>query len=188
MKRFIKMATGLATIIALSLSMNMVIFASEGEIMVNGYIGDRSSVVKYHIAYDANGGTGGYVGVDITPGEAEVILSVDETGIIREGYTFTEWNTAPDGSGTSYRSSDTIILNSNVTFYAQWEGKLQSDGPVDTAGTGTPSSGDVNSSLVQTGDTSNISLWIYIFGISSTVLVFLLWMYRWNKLNVKKVK
>jgi uncharacterized repeat protein (TIGR02543 family) len=49
----------------------------------------------------------------------------------RDGYTFTGWNTAIDGSGTSYQDKDTIDVtqefllslgeNATLTLYAQWE-------------------------------------------------------------------
>ena len=41
----------------------------------------------------------------------------------REGYTFREWNTKPDGSGTSYYPDQTINRSSNLTLYAIWRGE-----------------------------------------------------------------
>lgn len=38
----------------------------------------------------------------------------------REGYKFTVWNTAQDGSGTTYAPGAEITLSENVTLYAQW--------------------------------------------------------------------
>ncbi len=38
----------------------------------------------------------------------------------REGYKFTVWNTAQDGSGTPYAPGAEITLSENVTLYAQW--------------------------------------------------------------------
>ena len=38
----------------------------------------------------------------------------------REGYKFTGWNTAQDGSGTPYAPGAEITLSENVTLYAQW--------------------------------------------------------------------
>ena len=37
----------------------------------------------------------------------------------RAGYTFTGWNTATDGTGTAYKTGDTIKAD-NMTLYAQW--------------------------------------------------------------------
>ncbi len=38
----------------------------------------------------------------------------------RDGYKFTGWNTAQDGSGTAYAPGAEITLSENVTLYAQW--------------------------------------------------------------------
>ena len=39
----------------------------------------------------------------------------------REGYNFTGWNTAANGSGTDYADKATVNLTENTTLYAQWE-------------------------------------------------------------------
>jgi len=40
----------------------------------------------------------------------------------KEGYDFTGWNTAKDGSGTDYQPGDTIgLTEAEITLYAQWE-------------------------------------------------------------------
>lgn len=46
---------------------------------------------------------------------------------VREGYTFKGWNTAANGSGTSYKAGDKIQVKSNTTTtrYAQWEEKAE---------------------------------------------------------------
>lgn len=38
----------------------------------------------------------------------------------RENYTFDGWNTAADGSGTSYADGASITLTADTTLYAQW--------------------------------------------------------------------
>jgi uncharacterized repeat protein (TIGR02543 family) len=50
-------------------------------------------------------------------------VAVSSTVPTREGYTFTGWNTAEDGSGTNYSGGDTVTLpNSGTdTLYAQWQ-------------------------------------------------------------------
>jgi len=74
----------------------------------------------YHVSYDANGGKGSYSGPGTAPGETDTVLSLKETEISRTGYTFTGWNTEPDGSGYSYALEDNIVVDDNVTLYAQW--------------------------------------------------------------------
>lgn len=39
----------------------------------------------------------------------------------RTGYSFTGWNTAADGTGTSYSAGDTVAITGNMTLYAQWD-------------------------------------------------------------------
>lgn len=38
----------------------------------------------------------------------------------REGYTFTGWNTAFDGSGMTYQPNDELTLTADTVLYAQW--------------------------------------------------------------------
>lgn len=40
---------------------------------------------------------------------------------VREGFTFKEWNTAQDGSGSSFKPTDTYALDADVRLYAIWE-------------------------------------------------------------------
>ena len=72
------------------------------------------------LTYDAQGGVGepgdqsGDAGSDVT---------VSSTVPTRDGYTFTGWNTAADGSGTGYSGGDAFTLPSSGsdTLYAQWQ-------------------------------------------------------------------
>ena len=56
-------------------------------------------------------------------GDAASDVTVSTTEPTRAGYTFTGWNTAADGTGTSYAGNDSYTLpNSGTdTLYAQWE-------------------------------------------------------------------
>lgn len=75
------------------------------------------ALTSYTIAYNANGGSDApanqtkYYGVDLTL--SDVIPT-------RSGYTFVNWNTAANGTGTSYSSSGTYTANAGTTLYAQW--------------------------------------------------------------------
>lgn len=79
-----------------------------------------SELLYFHVNYDANGGTGSHTGPDVKPGKEDTVLTLADTGISYQGYTFTGWNTKPDGSGDSYAPGDKITLNKDVTLYAQW--------------------------------------------------------------------
>ena len=72
------------------------------------------------LEYDPRGGSG--EPGDQT-GDAASDVTVSTTVPTRAGYTFTGWNTAADGSGTSYAGDDTYTLpNSGTdTLYAQWQ-------------------------------------------------------------------
>ena len=71
----------------------------------------------YNISYFANGGTGNsYV-------ETAVLAqnySIKANSFARGGYTFNGWNTAANGSGTSYAPGTVIVISNNVNLYAQW--------------------------------------------------------------------
>ncbi len=52
--------------------------------------------------------------------------SVDPTSLTAARttkYTFKEWNTAQDGSGTSYKAGSSQTINEDITLYAQWTSK-----------------------------------------------------------------
>lgn len=49
------------------------------------------------------------------------VVNVPACGYICNGYIFTGWNTAADGSGTAFAVKDTFSPTGDVTLYAQWE-------------------------------------------------------------------
>ncbi len=71
----------------------------------------------YTVTFNANGGTGAPSEQTKTYGTD---LTLSSTVPTREGYTFTGWNTAQDGSGTSYAAGASYTANAEVTLYAQW--------------------------------------------------------------------
>ena len=76
----------------------------------------------YTVSYNANGGTSAPSSQTKTYGTALTLRTGKPT---RAGYTFKNWNTKKDGSGTSYASGGSYKTNSAVTLYAQWtENKL----------------------------------------------------------------
>ena len=73
------------------------------------------------VTFDANGGTldsDGDTGTDVYVGLNKTLASASAPTPTQPGYTFVNWNTQPDGSGTSYTSSSTIP--GSMTLYAQW--------------------------------------------------------------------
>ena len=74
--------------------------------------------IVYTVQYDANDGINA---PDSQAKEYGVDLVLSSTQPTREGYTFVEWNTEEDGSGTSYDPGDTYTANASVVLYAQWD-------------------------------------------------------------------
>ena len=72
----------------------------------------------YTVSYDGNGSTSGSVSAQ--SGLYGTVLTLRGNAFLRDGYTFTGWNTASGGSGTSYSGSGTMTVTGNVTLYAQW--------------------------------------------------------------------
>ena len=76
-----------------------------------------SATPVYIINYDANGGSGA---PDEQVKNDGSNLTLSSTVPTREGYTFAGWNTAADGSGTSYAAGGTYTTDDDATLYAQW--------------------------------------------------------------------
>ncbi len=77
----------------------------------------------YTVTYNGNGSTGGSVPTDSNTYNISAEVTVlGNTGIlVQTGYVFTGWNTAANGSGSSYSDGGTFAMGgSNVTLYAQW--------------------------------------------------------------------
>ena len=73
----------------------------------------------YTVTYDANGGTGTLEDSN-SPYDNGSTVTVLANTFTRDGYTFSNWNTAADGSGTGYDADDTFTITANTTLYAQW--------------------------------------------------------------------
>ena len=76
--------------------------------------------ISYNVTYNANGGSGTLIDTN-SPYHSGVTVLVLENNFTNDGYTFKNWNTKADGSGTSYSAGERFSINSNVTLYAQWE-------------------------------------------------------------------
>lgn len=79
----------------------------------------------YIVTYYGNGNTGGTVPTDIQPYApgAPVAVKGNTGNLVKTGYTFAGWNTAPNGGGLgTYNPGDTFPMSpSNVPLYAQWK-------------------------------------------------------------------
>lgn len=72
----------------------------------------------YTIQYNANNGSGAPSSSTKTHATA---LKLSTTIPTRPGYTFVNWNTASNGTGTSYAAGATFTREADTTLYAQWE-------------------------------------------------------------------
>ena len=88
-----------------------------GNIPTEGLIA-KWSPVEHTVTFNANGGTGGPTTQTKTYGASLLLTSEKPT---RDGFTFKEWNTSVDGTGTVYQPGGYYSADEDVTLYAQWE-------------------------------------------------------------------
>lgn len=77
--------------------------------------GDYEGYTGLAVFFDANGGEG-----HIDPILTESTATIPDNAFSLAGHTFVGWNTAPDGSGTSYSVGQSVTLSENLTLYAIW--------------------------------------------------------------------
>ena len=87
-----------------------------------------TDIIRYTIAYDANGGSGTVESQEKTTGENIVLRENDFTAPSDDEYeySFKEWNTKSDGTGMSFGNGTellaelSVIDGDTVTLYAIW--------------------------------------------------------------------
>ena len=98
--------------------------AKAGDVInyVNGVWGGEAPV-ELTVTFEANGSAEYPVVGTMDPQTvyAKTNTELNANSFTREGYNFTGWNTAVDGSGTDYANKATVNLTENTTLYAQWE-------------------------------------------------------------------
>jgi uncharacterized repeat protein (TIGR02543 family) len=77
-----------------------------------------SATPQYTVTYIANGATGTIPSQTYPGGVQATILG--QSTLTRPGYTFLGWNTAANGTGSVYTPTSSVVINSNITLYAQW--------------------------------------------------------------------
>ena len=109
---------------------DMVVAAADDGKYVAGTGSSWSAFPTYSVTYNANGdgagnatGTTGSVPTDASSPYAcgSTVTVLGKNTLAKSGYTFTGWNTAPGGGGTSYAKDATFTISANTTLYAQWE-------------------------------------------------------------------
>ena len=112
---------------------NFGFYNSSSTLLNNGTVGESRQIcgdnyffnIHYYanthtVSYNANGGSGAPGSQTKTYG---VAMNVSSTRPTRTGYTFTGWNTASNGTGTTYAAGANYPHDQNggtVTLYAQW--------------------------------------------------------------------
>ncbi|MCR4647790.1 MAG: DUF4214 domain-containing protein [Lachnospiraceae bacterium] len=96
--------------------------ASEG-LITGGTISEKIKMIRelniYSITYNSNQGTGNKI-IQYYDGSIPENLILEENRFNRKGYSFVNWNTKEDGSGTSY--NEEADRNTGVIeLYAQWK-------------------------------------------------------------------
>jgi uncharacterized repeat protein (TIGR02543 family) len=71
-------------------------------------------------SFSANGGSGTISSISGVPGSNLVVPG--QTGLIRVGFTLTDWNTNANGSGTNYRMGQNVTITGSTLLFAQWSG------------------------------------------------------------------
>ncbi|MBE5773513.1 MAG: hypothetical protein E7337_06230, partial [Clostridiales bacterium] len=78
---------------------------------------DENDLQRIIIGLDPNGGEGEMACIDVESGNACIL---PENGFTYEEMNFICWNTAADGTGTSYLPGDEVTFETACTLYAQW--------------------------------------------------------------------
>lgn len=141
---------------------------------INGNWATLYSNPKITVSYDPNGGSG-TMSDSNSPYVHGASVTVMENAFIRENYDFTGWNTASDGSGKSYSAGDNFTIEDDIILYAQW--KKNSVTPTDPTEPTNPakpvepakpaeSNPNTGATVPQTGDGTNVFLWLTLLVVS----------------------
>ena len=77
----------------------------------------------WSVTYNGNGNTSGSVPNDNTEYNStnNTVTVLGNTGTLaKTGYTFSDWNTKADGTGTGYEEGDEFEISANTILFAQW--------------------------------------------------------------------
>jgi uncharacterized repeat protein (TIGR02543 family) len=86
------------------------------------YLDQLSRRLQPAVIYRGNGATAGTAPVDAAspyaPGATVTVLGAGS--LVKTGFAFAGWNTAPDGSGTTYAAVSSFAITGSTYLYAQW--------------------------------------------------------------------
>jgi uncharacterized repeat protein (TIGR02543 family) len=122
-----------------------------------------TAALSYTVTFNSNGQSG-----SMSPeSESSPTALTSNTFTPAIGYVFSGWNTAANGSGTTYANGATYSFGASITLYAQWLA-IQADdnwtGYIDTGGTFSAVSGNWVVPTVTCTETAYSSQWVGIDG------------------------
>ena len=120
-----------------------------------GFVNPDFVETAYDLSYDLNGSENEKTAAfDTVQHVTEANVTAEQP--VRKGYSFVGWNTAKDGSGTSYAAGDKVELTAPVTLYAQWKKDEPAPKPSDNKPADKPAkkSKSGKKALPMTGDAS----------------------------------
>lgn len=77
---------------------------------------------RFRVTYNENTSTGGFVPMDIIhyASGATVNVQANSLSLVKSGHKFVGWNTASDGTGTSYAPRRTFAIAADQSLFAHW--------------------------------------------------------------------
>jgi parallel beta-helix repeat protein len=87
---------------------------------------DEVAITTYTVTYNGNGNTSGSVPTDGSSpyNSGSTVTVLGNTGsLVKTGYKFSSWNTATNGTGTTYAAASTFTISGDTILYAQWTKK-----------------------------------------------------------------
>lgn len=82
-----------------------------------------SEPIRHILTYDGNGNDAGSAPTDANSPyyDGSLVSILDNTeGLLKNGFTFSGWNTAADGNGLPYAPAASFTINADTILYAQW--------------------------------------------------------------------
>ena len=92
-----------------------------GIVIVRYAVTDGTVPTTYTVSYNGNGATSGTApSSQAKTHDVALTLATNSGNLARTGFTFAGWNTAADGSGTSYAAGGSYTGNANLSLFARW--------------------------------------------------------------------